>query len=284
MKIKFCFLLLLMAGLSFAQSKQFIYEYRFKMDSLNRDQSETENMVLLTSPKGSIFYSQVGYVHDSVMTTTIKNAKVTQNNHFDFTDLKQPKISFEVTKSYPDYKIMLKRSIGSTRLGIANDKKIEWKISNEKSKVLGYDVQKATAKWRGRNWVAWFAPEIPLQDGPYEFSGLPGLIVKIEDSKGDHSFNLVATKNITATEEYSSMKPREIPVSEDKFRKLWKEYKEDPVKDMRQMNISASGAKVVAFSFGGKSYTPEEMMKETEKSRKEELKKINNFLELDLYR
>ena len=27
-------------------------------------------------------------------------------------------------------------------------------------------------------------------DGPYKFSGLPGLIVKVEDEKGDYSFDL----------------------------------------------------------------------------------------------
>lgn len=59
MKIKLSILLLLIAGFFFAQSNQFIYEYTFKMDSLNRDKSETENMVLQTSPKGSKFYSQV---------------------------------------------------------------------------------------------------------------------------------------------------------------------------------------------------------------------------------
>lgn len=289
MKIKFSIFLLLITRLCIAQSNQFVYNYTFKIDSLNRNKSDTENMVLQTSPKGSKFYSQVKQVYDSTMTATFKNAKATQQTYFDFTNLKEAKVNTEVIKIYPSYNSTLKKSVGSTQLAIANDKKIDWKISGEKSKVLGYDVQKATAKWRGRNWVAWFAPEIPLQDGPHEFSGLPGLIVRAEDSKGDHQFTLVATKKVDIdADEMLSKKNEEIAVSDEKFKKLWADYKKDPVKDMRQ-NSSSSGISAplsvsASITFNGKTYSEDEMMRIIEKERKKELQKINNFLELDLYR
>lgn len=286
MKTKLLLILLLMTSYFFAQTNQFTYKYIFKIDSLNRDKSESENMVLETSSSGSKFFSQVKYVYDSTMTATFKKAKMTQNNHFDFSGLKHPKVNFEVTKTYPDYKRTLKKNIGPTRLALSNDNKIDWKISDEKDKVLGYDVQKATANWRGRNWIAWFAPEIPLQDGPHEFSGLPGLILKIKDSKGDHSFTLIGSKKVTIeNESYAGLKAREIAVNEEKFKKYWNDYKKDPVKDMRQaVGSSGSSTAVVSMSFGGKTYSQEEMMRELEKTRKEELKKVNNFIELDLYR
>jgi hypothetical protein len=40
-------------------------------------------------------------------------------------------------------------------------------------------------------WTAWFTKEINVSDGPYKFSGLPGLIVKLEDDRGDYKFDLV---------------------------------------------------------------------------------------------
>ena len=104
MKTKLSILLLLIAGFCLAQSNQFIYEYTFKIDSLNRAKSEIENMVLQTSPKGSKFYSQVKAVYDSTMTAAFKDAQATQKTHFDFTNLKQSKVSTEVIKTYPDYK------------------------------------------------------------------------------------------------------------------------------------------------------------------------------------
>lgn len=48
----------------------------------------------------------------------------------------------------------------------------------------------------GRIWTAWFAPEIKIADGPYKFSGLPGLILKLEDDKGDYRFSFVKKINI----------------------------------------------------------------------------------------
>lgn len=78
MKTKLSILILLIAGFCFAQSNQFIYEYTFKIDSLNRDKSDTENMILQTSPKGSKFYSQVKAVYDSTMTAAFKDAQATQ--------------------------------------------------------------------------------------------------------------------------------------------------------------------------------------------------------------
>lgn len=34
-------------------------------------------------------------------------------------------------------------------------------------------TQKATCDFAGRKWIAWFTTEIPIQDGPYKFYGLP---------------------------------------------------------------------------------------------------------------
>ncbi|WP_181898807.1 GLPGLI family protein [Chryseobacterium indoltheticum] len=135
----------------------------------------------------------------------------------------------------------------------------------------------------------WFAPEIPIQDGPHEFCGLPGLIVKAEDAKGDHSFTLIGTKKTEVSpDEILNKKAREIVINEEKFRKLWSDYKKDPAKNLRQTSGSSSISAPVSVSasitFDGKTYSQDEMLKLIEKERKEELQKNNNFLELDLYR
>src|SRR3712207_8163725 len=45
--------------------------------------------------------------------------------------------------------------------------------------------------FRGRTWRVWFALDIPFPDGPWKLCGLPGLILKAEDSKGHFSFDCV---------------------------------------------------------------------------------------------
>ena len=46
----------------------------------------------------------------------------------------------------------------------------------------------ATANYHGRDWTAWFTPDIPLQEGPWKLCGLPGLILEANESTGQHSF------------------------------------------------------------------------------------------------
>jgi GLPGLI family protein len=60
-----------------------------------------------------------------------------------------------------------------------------WEISDEVKKIQGYTCYKATCHHRGRHYTAWFTPEIPIPEGPYKFKGLPGLILEIEDNRGE---------------------------------------------------------------------------------------------------
>ncbi len=61
--------------------------------------------------------------------------------------------------------------------------KQEWKLTDETQTILGHHCQKATCRFRGRDFVAWFAADIPVKRGPWKFSGLPGLILKAYDKE-----------------------------------------------------------------------------------------------------
>ncbi|MDR1552255.1 MAG: GLPGLI family protein, partial [Prevotellaceae bacterium] len=72
--------------------------------------------------------------------------------------------------------------------------KQDWKITNETKEISGYKCQKATCSFRGRDYVAWFTREIPVKEGPWKFDGLPGLIVKVYDTKEHYDFELYAVQ------------------------------------------------------------------------------------------
>lgn len=72
--------------------------------------------------------------------------------------------------------------------------KFNWKFEDETREVMGYDCRKATTRWRGRDWTAWYS-DIPVSAGPWKFNGLPGLILRLEDSKGEHMFEAVDLKD-----------------------------------------------------------------------------------------
>ncbi len=59
--------------------------------------------------------------------------------------------------------------------------KMIWNITDKTKKIDGIKVQKATINFRGRNYIAWFAPEIPVSLGPWKLNGLPGLIIEAYD-------------------------------------------------------------------------------------------------------
>ncbi len=64
----------------------------------------------------------------------------------------------------------------------------KWKIYPETKIILKQTCQKATTFYKGRSYVAWFATSIPYRIGPWEFSGLPGLILRISDTNEQFVF------------------------------------------------------------------------------------------------
>ena len=49
----------------------------------------------------------------------------------------------------------------------------EWKILDETMTIAGHLCRKATCRFRGRDFTAWFTPDIPVSNGPWKFGGLP---------------------------------------------------------------------------------------------------------------
>jgi GLPGLI family protein len=84
-----------------------------------------------------------------------------------------------------------------------------WQIAADTATILGYHCQKATATFRGRNYEAWFSPEIPVNEGPWKFFGLPGLILKVSDTDEIFSFVCVGMENLIL--------PRDITMSQEKY-------------------------------------------------------------------
>ena len=280
----FCFSVFLLTLFN-AQNNRFFYEYNFKLDSLHRDSIKTEMMVLEVSPKGSHFISHKKVVYDSTLTASFKNSQNTGQTHFDFTHLRPAEVNFQVIKNYTDYKTSVYLPISSENFKLEYSQPLPWKILPEKSAIEGIKVQKATVDAMGRSWIAWFAEEIQIQDGPYRFSGLPGLILKLEDSKGDHIFVFKGNRKLKEESSLTNTNffRRSIAVTDEKFNQQWQAYKKDPAKNMKAKGNSGSSV-VVSASFDGKSLDSNDMIKQIEKEAKEEITKNNNPIDLTLYK
>lgn len=101
--------------------------------------------------------------------------------------------NFSIYKDYPEKgDLYFLTSRGSKiNYSVVDKEKIEW-ILDEKSDtvIFGYNCRKAYTTYRGRNYIAWYTSEIPINEGPYKFRGLPGLIVLVYDSQNLHRFEI----------------------------------------------------------------------------------------------
>ena len=67
---------------------------------------------------------------------------------------------------------------------------LPWQLTADRDTIQGLPCQMATVSYGHRNYRVWFTPAISINDGPYVFSGLPGMIVKVTDDRSWYEFLL----------------------------------------------------------------------------------------------
>ena len=272
-----------------AQNTRVIYEYKFRPDSSKSDSLKTEWMYLDINKNGSKYYSKNSFESDSIVAESIKKQMASGARSISVSRNSQGgEVKDEVEKTYPDYKIYLISSLGNDAYKVLEDRKPEWKISPDKKQISSFKVQKATTDFAGRKWIAWFTTDVPVQDGPYKFSGLPGLIVEISDESASHKMELKGIKKIATIQmEDFDTKGKDIPftrkkpldVSRKQYLKQLKQYENDPVQGMREI-LAQPNSKVKINVNGTEISDPKEVLRYMEKDARDEMKKDNNKIEL----
>lgn len=89
-----------------------------------------------------------------------------------------------------DNETMVSRSFATYHVGYTEKTELpEWTVHTDSTtQILGYGCVYATCTYRGRDWEAWFTPEIPIGEGPWKLAGLPGVVLKAQDSKGQYFY------------------------------------------------------------------------------------------------
>lgn len=250
----------------FAQANRFIYQVTMKTDSTDRASGKTEMANLDIAAGHSIFYSENRMKRDSIM------SRMRQTGSFNLDRSQRQALrsdmDFIIEKDFKTGKKLYKSRIMRDQYAYEEDRPMEWKILSETAKIGDYKTQKAETNFAGRIWYAWFTTEIPFQDGPYKFSGLPGLIVKVEDSKGDYSFDLKEAKKISEIASFDQ-RGSTITVKRTAFKKQRDQFRKDPMAVITNM-----GSQNMRFQIDPNQ------RKQIEDRIKEEAKKNNNPIEL----
>ncbi len=154
---------------------------------------------------------------------------------------------------------------------------MQWEVFADSTKtILGYECMMAMTVYHGRDWTAWFAPEIPAHDGPWKFAGLPGLILMASESQGIYSFT---ANGIEATEQEIPGMPRDDWYhKENRIKYLQGKYRhlQDPFADLAGGNLP-NNTKIFV---NGRESTVGEVR---DQSRKE-LDNGYDFLEIDYHK
>lgn len=276
MKLKLFFILLTISFNLKSQNQRFLYEYKYVSDSLNRDKIESELMALDVSDKFSKFYSYDNFKYDSISKSNVDKG-ISDSN----LKLKKSKNSSIIIKDYPDFSIFMISRIGQIKYNIKDNRTLNWKILPENDTLGNFKIQKAETEFAGRKWTAWFTTEIPIQEGPHKFRGLAGLILKIYDSTNSHIFTLAGIQKLKTINSKDDNFVFDFGtnqnVTQEKYKQILKEFRDDPNKSIRQ-----TLSEVDEVNDNGIMVNKNDYLREREKRLKEEIKKSNNLLELDL--
>lgn len=265
-----------------SQNRRFYYDYQFQTDSTDSESKKSELMVLDVGEQGSKYYSEYVFQNDSIMDAHFKKNMATHSDEEIPTSGREGVVGYKILKSYPDFKINHIISLDMTLYNANQQAKMNWKILPEKSKIGSWNVQRAETDFAGRKWIAWFSNDIPIQDGPYKFHGLPGLIVKIEDKTGSHKLELKGVKNNAAERNILiSEWEKPIPIDYKKYQTIYRNYRKDPMASFKKK--IQDGEAYITDDSGNKISTPD-YMKSMERQALESMKKNNNILELELLR
>lgn len=266
---------MLLAAASVSAQMRFIYQVSQKTDSTDAKNIKTELANLDISAEKSVFYPENRLKRDSVI------QKMRQTRTFDRSAMQNSRsnMDFVIEKNRANGAITTQARILRDEYSYEEDRKISWKILPETTKIGEYKVQKATTNFAGRDWTAWFSTDLPFPDGPYKFSGLPGLIIKIEDGKGDYSFDLKESKKIDAPATFQT-RGNIIKIKREAFAKQQEKFRKDPASFMQSQNNISRPMPPAAERGGMRMDIDPQRLKGMQEKILEDIRKNNNPIEL----
>jgi len=178
------------------------YWYEFQQDSTSKYSLKSQEMTLQIGERCSKFAATHSLFNDSVFMAQANEppsealsdkiwAMIGSGSNIIYSYCKH-----YIYKNYPENGMTTFTSyFNQKHMRVTENITFPWDLVHDADTViLGYHCRKATTRYAGRDYVAWFTTEIPVSDGPHKFCGLPGLIAKISDTQNQHRFELISVE------------------------------------------------------------------------------------------
>ncbi|MFT3677749.1 MAG: GLPGLI family protein [Chitinophagaceae bacterium] len=243
-----------------------LYDYTLQ-PSKSDTQRITEIMMLQVGKTASNYISKNQYLNDSTVMEMAKEAEATGVMPGRSTRPNEVKVMYKVFKDMESRQMFFFSRFGLHQVYYPDSLPVlDWTMHAEEMSVLGHLCKKATTSFAGRNYIAWYATDIPLSDGPYKFSGLPGLILSIYDTEKHHVFTATSLEQKKRPVELKKWEGTFITAfaNRNEFRDFTQKMKADPKLMFQQQFIRI----------------PEDKLEEIGQRLKEGFKKNDNSLEV----
>lgn len=222
------------------------YSFKFKKHKTDKEYLEDIRVLQI----GNEFvkdYSDIIYHFDSLATENFRKGLPTSSNTnetlpceiFNYHKKKEIKVK---------YRLLLN---GGVLCYDDTYPTFDWKFSSETPvEIMGYLCGKATGNFAGRKYSVWYTMDIPFPYGPYKFYGLPGLILKVEESTGMYVW-----------EAFSIVKSA-VPINNYTYEKEIKCNRQEANRTIGRMMrkpltfLSSSGSKIMVARSDGSFGTP----------------------------
>lgn len=177
------------------ETVEFVYDYSWCNDTTSSltDNYTTDQMLLQISADGlSKFSSFKNLTVDSLLMKNTKEQLATlamegklSNGEF-----------MTIYKNYPEGKLTHTEKICTDWFLYEESlPQIDWELTDSVTTILGYECHSAVCDFRGRQWTVFYCEDIPIMDGPWKLSGLPGLIMKAVDKESHYRFECIGIKS-----------------------------------------------------------------------------------------
>jgi GLPGLI family protein len=176
------------------------YKFTHVQDTTNRDHPYTENMALYVGKTSSAYKSYDKVLEEAEFKKQLQAAiAASPDGHVQIH--RNRRGSGAEYYEFPNEKKLARKEplIMDTYLIEDAMPAIDWKISSDTQTFGGLHCQKATAHFKGRDYTAWFCPDMPLHVGPWKLNGLPGVIVEAYDAKKDVQFMFDGVEKVVIT-------------------------------------------------------------------------------------
>ncbi len=181
------------------------YKFSHLQDTTHKQHPYTENMVLLIGKNSSVYKSYDNMQEAAAFKKDIQaqvanspdgNVRINRNRRGPGSEYYQFPNEKKLVRKEP---LVMNRYLIEDVLPV-----IDWKISSDTATFGGLHCQKATSHFKGRDYTAWFCPDMPLHVGPWKLNGLPGAIVEAYDTKKDVQFTFDGVEKVALTSQKDS--------------------------------------------------------------------------------